>query len=185
MKTKNLWVSIIAFFMMLTLVFGVNLAFSKVSAAESNVWEDWRETTVSANPFGGDNANQSTGTDATYGDYIQVSDSGGSVYFYTPWITDRTNYEKLGVYVYNCGASDVSGYYNDWTAGSYDVRFTLKAGEWTLITFTDHYITCGNNYLYIIGTFRFSAVYGYKAVSLDEELARAVIAQIEVLPTLE
>ena len=162
MKTKNLWVSIIAFFMMLTLVFGVNLAFSKVSAAESNVWEDWRETTVSANPFGGDNANQSTGTDATYGDYIQVSDSDGSVYFYTPWITDRTNYEKLGVYVYNCGASDVSGYYNDWTTGSYNVNFTLKAGEWTLVTFEDHYITCGNNYLYITGTFRFTDVYGFK-----------------------
>ncbi len=124
---------------------------------------EWVETTVSANPFSGDNANQSTGTDATYGDYIEVSDTSGSVYFYTPWITDRTTYEKLGVYVYNCGTLDVSGYYNDWSTGSYDVRFTLKAGEWTLITFTDHYITCGNNYLYISGTFRFSAVYGYKA----------------------
>ncbi len=127
-----------------------------------SAWEDWTKATVSGNPFGGDNANQSTGTDATYGDYIQVSDTSGSVYFYTPWITDRTNYDKLGVYVYNCGSSDVSGYYNDWSAGSYNVNFTLKAGEWTLITFTDHYITCGNNYLYISGTFRFSAVYGFK-----------------------
>ena len=132
-----------------------------------SAWSGWTKTTVSANPFGGDNANQSTGTDVTYGDYIEVSDTSGSVYFYTPWITDRTNYEKLGVYVYNCGAEDVSGYYNDWSAGSYNVNFTLKAGEWTLITFTDHYITCGNNYLYISGTFRFSAVYGYKVLSVE------------------
>jgi hypothetical protein len=133
-----------------------------------SVWNGWTKTTVSANPFSGDNANQSTGTDAAYGDYIQVSDTSGSVYFYTPWITDRTDYEKLGVYVYNCGTSDVSGYYNDWSTGSYNVNFTLKAGEWTLITFTDHYITCGNNYLYINGTFRFSAVYGYQAATAEE-----------------
>ena len=131
-------------------------------------WNGWTKTMVSANPFGGDNANQSTGTDATYGNYIQVSDTGGAVYFYTPFITDRTNYEKLGVYVYNCGSADVSGYYNDWSTGSYNVNFTLKAGEWTLITFTDHYITCGNNYLYINGTFRFSAVYGYQAATAED-----------------